>query len=170
MITERRLTESEIDELIKEMRHFPDVGLYTKNQWKGFKHIFIADENNHLIGVCVVIQLNKWVKIGPVIILKNYQGKGYGKEVLKFVTEKYKDNNIYIGSSNQRVQMIMESLKFRKVSNFLNLSTEIKLYLIKHFFSRINWDFMVDSIPKLFKKSGKYIYLVKYTTNYEISS
>ncbi len=162
IIKKRKLADKEIDILISEMRDFPDIGLYTKNQWKSFQHVYIAENNNHFIGVCMVISLNKWFKIGPVIILKSYQGKGYGKQLLQFVVRKLKDNNLYIGSSNIRVGKIMESLKFHSINTFIDLPREIKVYLIKHFFQRISWEFLFDAIPKIFRKSGKYRYFVKF--------
>ncbi len=164
-ITKRKLTDKEIDILIEEMRNFPDVGLYTKNQWKSFQNIYIAGNNDHFIGVCVVISLKKWVKIGPVIILKSFQGKGYGRQLLQFVVSILKDKNLYIGSSNIRVGKIMERLKFQRINTFIDLPREIKVYLVKHFFQRINWEYLFDAVPKIFKKSGKYRYFVKYIKN-----
>lgn len=162
-ITKRKLTDMEIDILVLEMRNFPDVGLYTKNQWKSFTDIYIATNNYQIIGVCVVIPIKKWIKIGPVIILQAYQEKGYGKQLLQFIVSKLKDKNLYIGSSNVRVEKIMEKLKFERVNTFVNLPGEIKIYLVKHFFQRISWEYLFDAIPKIFQKSGKYRYFVKYS-------
>jgi hypothetical protein len=161
-ISKRKLTDSEIDLVVNEMRDFPDVGLYTKNQWNKFEHSFIAMKEKDFIGVCVTIPLLNWIKIGPVIILKTYQGKGNGRQLLTQVISDNSHSNLYIGSSNRKVGTIVESLKFQRVNSFFQLPSEIKIYVVKHFFQRINYEFLLDSFPKLFKKSGEYKYFIKY--------
>lgn len=161
-IIRRTLTDSEIEIIVAEMKCFPDVGLYTRDQWKKFGRVFIIEDRNIFIGVCVVIPLKTWVKIGPIIISKSHQGRGFGKTLLTHIEQSFKDKNIYIGSSNKKVGHIMEDLHFQKINAFYKLPWEIQWYLIKHFFQRINGEFLSDAIPKIFHKSGNYRYFVKY--------
>ncbi|MCL4338969.1 GNAT family N-acetyltransferase [Patescibacteria group bacterium] len=159
-IFQRKLADSEIMLLLSQSPFFPDVGLYAKKTWEGFQNPFIILKDDKFIGVCVVIPLENWLKLGPVIILKEFQGKGYGKRLLSRVVERYRANNLYIGSSNKKVGHIVKGLNFRKIS-YMGLPGEIKVFLLRQFWERLNLNFIKDAIPKLFRKSGRYRYFIR---------
>lgn len=160
-ITKRGLTVNEIALLIAEMRDFPDIGMLRANLWREFSHVFILQENHTFAGVCVAIPLEQWVKIGPVIVLKRFQGKGYGRALLSFITNHYRTTNIYIGSSNRKVAHILGSLGYRTVS-FFQLAKIIQRYLLIYIFKRIDRHFIIDAIKKLiFHKRDRYRYFIK---------
>lgn len=77
-ITKRSLTAKEIALLQREIANSPDITLFPKRRWKNFDILFIATDNKKLVGVCAVVDLGSWKKLGPLIILKNYHGKGCG--------------------------------------------------------------------------------------------
>lgn len=160
-ITKRGLTVNEIALLIAEMRDFPDIGMLRSNLWREFSHVFILHENHTFAGVCVAIPLEQWVKIGPIIVRKQFQGKGCGRKLLTFITRHYRTTNIYVGSSNQKLAHILGSLGYRTVS-FFSLPNIIRQYLLMYLLKRIDKAFLVDALKKvIFYKRGKYQYFIK---------
>lgn len=165
-IEKRKLVEEEINRLIQEMKKFPDIGLFTKNLWKDFQDIFVAQKNGNLIGVCTIVDLGTWIKIGPLIVLSKFQGKGYGKLLFTHVMNTYKKKNLYIGSSHPRIWTIVEKRGFQRVGNFFSLPFVIQRYLIMYFFKRFNSDFLFDTLrKKLISKRGPYRYYYLSTGN-----
>jgi hypothetical protein len=67
--------------------------------------------------------------MGPLIILRKYQKKGYGKQLLAYVTNEYPTEQLYIGSSNPAVKHMTCSLGFKEILSFRKLPMEIKITL-----------------------------------------
>lgn len=161
-ISKQELKDEEIEILMHEMKSFPNVGMVPKDMWRQFGNVFVITRNRSLIGVCVVILLKNWVKLGPFIIRNKFQGKGYGKILLTHVVSDLKNKNLYIGSSNSVVGNIVQKLRFRSVKSFFQLPLEIKLYLLKYLFGRLNIGFLLDYFRKRFLiRKGKYQYYIR---------
>lgn len=161
-ITKRGLTVKEIGILSKEIAHFPDLSLVDDKLWSRYE-TYVLTIDNRLAGICAVKKLEKFVKIGPIAVLEKYQGKGYGKLLFKSVVNRYKKYNIYIGSSNSRVKMMVKKAGFKKLENFRSLPREIKIYLLKYLFDRMNIDFILDDLKKrLFYRKDKYWYFLSF--------
>ncbi|MFH0773240.1 MAG: GNAT family N-acetyltransferase [bacterium] len=165
-ITVRKLKEWEIDSLIQEIDKFPQPAYISKDRWKGFDCIYTVALDNNLAGVCVVIYLGTWIKLGPLIVFEKYQGKGLSTLLLNRITEDFKDKNIYIGSFNPRVGKVAEKLGFMKLSqnDFMHLPKEIKLYHIKYWLECINFNILSALIKKRFrfKDGNAYSFYLKY--------
>lgn len=147
-----------------EMRKSPHVGLLTYNMWRKFNCVYVMRLSDKLVGVCAVVKLKNWVKIGPVIILSKYQGKGYGKKLLSKVITDFPDKNLYIGSSSPAVISIVKRLGFTRMKNFFGLPRKIKIYLVKYFLERLNLGFAVDDFrKKSFLHRDGYSYFVRYS-------
>ncbi len=151
-----------MDLLEKETRKFPDIALIEEKVWRRWNKIYAAMENNKFVGVCVVVKLRDWRKIGPFLILEKYQNRGYGKLLIQHVLNQHSNTNIYIGSSNPRVWKMVQDLKFKKVNNFWKLPYEIKTFLVKHFFQRLSLNFLMDAVQKPIIRR-KYYYFLKYS-------
>ncbi len=164
IIEKRKLREDEASLLTEESRKFLHLGLIKRKLWHKFDFLYVATERNNLVGVCVVTHLKNWFKIGPVIILEKYQRQEYGRLLLANVVDKYKQTNIYIGSSNPAILKITEGLGFKKVNSFISLPKEIKIYLILYFFGRLDLEYILDSTKKKLKNKNKYYYFLKYSS------
>ncbi|OGF99975.1 hypothetical protein A2Y99_01470 [Candidatus Gottesmanbacteria bacterium RBG_13_37_7] len=163
IIKKRKLVDAEIVLINEEIRKFPDIAYVNNSIWKKFECVYIAYSNNQFIGICVVVMLNDWVKIGPFVILQKYQGKGYGKKLLTYVIKKQKNINIFVGSSNKKVAKILSKLGFIQNTNTFKLSREIKLYGLGYFLESLNLTFLKELIrKKLLFKRGKFFYYLKY--------
>ncbi len=167
-ISKEKLTIQEINLLYEESKKSPDIGLINEKVWKQFKNIFILKNGKELIGVCVAVELKKWVKLGPIIIVGRYQGKGYGRLILTHVVKYYRNINLYIGSSNLKVVKIIRSLKFRKIGGFLSLPKEVRFYILfTYFIQRFSFEYVIDAFKKLLTyKREKYHYFLKYDKTY----
>lgn len=160
-IEKRKLSDKEIDFLTEEVRKFPNPVVANKKRYKEFSPVYTAKINNNLIGVCAVIKLKDWLKLGPFVILKKYQGKGYGKMILKEIAEDYSNENLFIGSRNPAVVKIATGLGFEEISNFFSLPSTIKLYLVQNIFSSLSSDYFRELRRKGSVREGPYRYFVR---------
>ena len=159
-ITRRKLTDEEIGILVEETRKSPHIGLITPNVWKQLPVMYAAEIDNKLLGVCVVVPLKSWIKIGPVVVLNQHQKQGVGSLLLKRVNKDYLTKNLYIGSSNVGIKKIVIRLGFEPVG-FWKLPREVKRYLMSYFWQRGSIDYLLDALFKRLKfRRGPYNFFV----------
>lgn len=149
-IVRRMLTDPEITELVENIRLFPDLAYVSPKRWKHFTDPYCIIVNGHFAGICAIYTFNIWVKLGPLVLLKKYQGNGLGKKLLTNIFEDYHDKSIFIASSNPIVQHIAKTNKFTELSSFFSLPREIQSFLLKHLAEHMNTQFIVEGIRKKF--------------------
>jgi N-acetylglutamate synthase-like GNAT family acetyltransferase len=155
-ITKRNLSAKEIDLFQREIANSPDITLFPKRRWENFDTLFVATDNKKLVGVCAVINLGNWKKLGPLIILKNYYGKKCGTKLLSHTVNSVKHCNLFIGSSNPRVWSIISKLGFSQ-SKYLQLPNEVRQYFLKYIIENLSCIFILDAVrKKLRHKRGVY--------------
>lgn len=165
-IIERKLTGEESGLLEQETKKSIDIGLIDKTMWNSFDELFVIGMTDMFIGACAIMYLHGWIKVGPIVILERFQGKGCGAKLLYHIVNRYKNKNIYIGSSNKKVQSIVKKLHFQTEHHFLKLPREIQLYLINYLVRRISWKFVIDALRKrLFIQRNTYLYFLKLYEN-----
>lgn len=157
----RELTDDEIKLLVVESKKSFHLTLITKRKWKSFGSIYVLEDKNAFVGVCVVIHLKDIYKLGPVIVLRKYQGKGYGKILLKRVVADFEGKKLYIGSSNPKMSRIISSLGFKKLSSLWKLSLSVKAYLLHYIVESLNPAFVIDFLKKKFSGRPSYIFYMK---------
>lgn len=161
-VRKRKLTESETQTISKASRSFPHLGLLDDQFTRFFHRIYVVAIGKKLAGICCVVELKNWYKIGPIIILDKYQGRGYGKILFSYVVADLKGNNLYIGSSNPAIWKLAESKRFISVKHYLDLPNEIKKYLATYLRQRFGLNFVFDAIYKKIKHGrGEYKYYIK---------
>lgn len=164
-ITQRKLIPMEIEKIVSQMKRFPHVGFIDKKGWNSFGRVFVTMKENKLVGVCATFQLQNWVKIGPLLILEEFQNKRYGRTIFNFVVNYYKKMDLYVGSSNPKVWKMTKDLKFKKVNSIAKLPREIKIYLIRYFLDRLSISFFIDAIrKKLVLRNRSYCYFLRKNT------
>ena len=158
-ISKRILRDSETDILVRQLRDFPHVGWVSASGWRKVGDVYVATEKQEFVGICRFVVLPHWIKLGPFVVTKKFQGKGYGGQLLKHVIDDLKGNNLYIGSSNPVVGKLALQNGFQRESNYLRLPGEIQRYLIAYLFERLNSTFIRDQINKqLTQIKGKLYY------------
>lgn len=161
-ISYRELTESERKVLANETMQSPYIGFIHQRVWQQFGKVFVVSEHKKFLGICVTISLSRWIKIGPLFVLPQAQGKGLGRLLLTHVVKANRNKNIYIGTPNPKVMHMAYSFGFQKIT-FWQLPWAVKCYLFLYLFERMNWEYVVSSIrKKLTSKNFGYEYFVKY--------
>lgn len=160
-ITKRRLHSEEIDLLTVEIKKFPNPVFCTKKRWQNFQCVYIASDNNKLIGICGIIKTNNWIKLGPFIVLQKYQGKGCGKKILENILKDYPANNFFVGSRNPAVHKIALNFGFLEELNFWQLPNEIKLTLVSQILESFNFEYLKELIRKRSIQQGPYRFFIK---------
>lgn len=149
-ITQRKLTESEISSLMQDGKLFPHVAYVNRSRWQSFSCPYIVEVDGIFAGICAIYYFDKWVKLGPLEVLKLYHGKGIGRVLLQKIVDNNKALNIFIASSNPSVKHIIESLDFQTIPNFLSLPKKIKIFLLKKIFEHLSFNFFYEGFRKNF--------------------
>ncbi len=157
----RFLKESEIKLLMEDIKLYPDLVYIKKELFKKLKKTYVVEVNKKLAGICGIYEIEDWVKLGPLVFLKKYHGKGYGKILLSKIVGDYPGKKLFITSSNIAVQKIVSKLNFQEVESYFNLPTIVKLFLIKQLFEYFHWELIVEFLRKKFTmKRNKRMYYI----------
>lgn len=150
-ISRRQLTEKEAEMLINDVVYYPDLVYVKKSRFISLKNPYVLEEDGQFVGICGIYRIkDNWVKLGPLVFLHKYHGKGFGKLLLNKIVADLKDKNIFITSSNIAVQKIIEKLEFRKVNGYLKLPFAVQLFLITHIYEHLSEKYITEFFRKLF--------------------
>jgi len=164
-ILKRKLKDAEIELLVEEIKKFPNPVAGNKKRWQILNPVYIAMTKNELAGICGVIKLKNWIKLGPFVVLKKYHGKGYGKTIINHIVKDYSKDNLFVGSRNPAVWKIATNLGFKEVSGIWILPNEVKLYLIKNLIQSLSIDYLREFIRKMPAQEGKYRCFIRSSDN-----
>lgn len=160
-IKKRLLNDKETLLFSHETQQSKDIGYISPQIFKDFPIVYVAEAKEKLAGILVAIPLSKWIKLGPFIILRKYQGKGLGNKLFTYVINKHKMNDLYISSSNSKVCHLAVKNGF-SLTSFFHLPWEIKRYLFDYLLQRLNGMFIIDDIIKKIRyHRGTYRYFIK---------
>jgi len=135
-IQKRNLTIREADIISKEIQLTNNIIGYKTGELTGFKDTFIAVDGKELIGIITYVELNNWVDLKILIILNEYRGKGYGKEIFDYSFGQMQDLNksFYTVTRNPIIVGLLKEKGFRK-TNLLKLPISVILHQTKMLFS-----------------------------------
>lgn len=160
----RFLTNAEIGILNKEVLNFSHLIYVAPWIWKK-QPVETAEVDGRLAGVLVVYRFDNWIKLGPMAILKKYQGRGLGKCLLRKALSKSKERNIFINSTNPLVEKIALSHGFKEINGFLLLPNKIRIFLVKQAFDYITLKNFLEIMRKMLgMPRGKRKYFIKYSS------
>jgi hypothetical protein len=142
-----KLTDTEIHLINNDTRLYPDLTYVSPKLWKTFSKHFILYVNNEFAGVCAIIKLAHWIKIGPFVIRSHFRNKGFGTKLLQDISMAYPNENLYIGSSNPALWKIAIKNRFTQVQ-LLALPTEVRYYLLTTLLRFINPTFLYEALRK----------------------
>ena len=164
VIKTRFLKKNEVTSLTDEVRYFPDLIYVSEHIWEKRK-VHILEVNNRLAGVVVVYRFSSWVKLGPLVVLEKYQGKGLGKKLFKYAINRYKKSNILISSTNSKVGKIASLYGFKDIGGFISLPLTVKFFLLKQLFEYLRLKTIFEALRKrLAGRRGKRLYFIKFST------
>jgi ribosomal protein S18 acetylase RimI-like enzyme len=164
-IIQKKLTSLEVAQLIEETRKFPDLIYVSSNHWLKFNNPYCLLVDGQFAGVCVTYDHKDFVKIGPLILLSKFHGKGLGEKILRHVVRKNINKSLLITSSNPAVGKIVQKLGFEKVANIFLLSKNMRWFLANQLTEYLNLHAVKEWIRKriLFQR-GKRAFYLKFTT------
>ena len=149
-IIRRSLNENEINLLMMDIRLYPDLVFVKESRFRKYNDAYIVEQDKEFVGLCGIYEMKDWVKLGPLVFLKKFHGKGYGKILLNKIVNDYSDKNIFITSSNIAVQKIISRLDFKEVAGYFNLPLPILLSLIEQLYEHIHWKMVTEFFRKKF--------------------
>lgn len=159
----RFLNDKEIEALTKDIYDFPDLIYVGKNVWRK-KRVHVIEVAHRFAGVLVDYHFGRWVKLGPVVILKKYQGKGLGKTLLKRVIGKYKNKNLSLNTTNPHIKRIAIKLGFKETPGYFYLPLSVKVFLIKQLFDYLGIINIKEAVrKKLTAPRNNRSYFLKYS-------
>ncbi len=155
-IVQRQLTDTELDILIVEVKKFYSPVVGYKDKWKHFHTVYIALQNNNIVGICGVEKKHDWLMLNPFVVLEKYHRKGIGKALLKAIVQENNNNSIFIGSKNKAVEKIAQAFNFSEIVSPNTLPWTVKLYLFRFIYESINISFITEKIRKRAMPHGNY--------------
>ena len=96
--------------------------IYAKVKSRNKDEYYFIVNNNEIIGTIYLNNSNKCLSINDFAIFEEYQNKGYGQEVLKYVIDKFKNFKIELGveKRNEKALYIYKKLGFKVFNEFQN--------------------------------------------------
>ena len=162
IIVKRPLWEREIDAIVSDIRSYPSLIYVAKSRLAQYKTPYVLEENGVFVGLCAVYEFDQWVKLGPLVFLQQFHGKGYGNILLTQIVADYAKKDIYVTSSNIAVQKIIEKLHFTEVKGVWRLPLPVKIFLLKQLYEHMHWDMITEFIrKKLTMKSSARKYYIR---------
>lgn len=135
-IKKRNLTIREAEIISREIRLTNNIIGYKTGELTGFKNTFIATEGKELIGILTYVELEYWIDLKILMVLKEYRGRGYGKELFEHAFEQLQELNksFYTITRNPIVINLLKEKGFKETS-LLKLPISVILHQIKMIFS-----------------------------------
>lgn len=162
LITKRPLTDQEVDLIYHEIKNTPNITGYTKNEWRVFKNVFVAEKKGNLIGISLTKGIDtQWEEIAVLYVLPAFRHKGVGKHLFykSFESLKDKKKNIYAVSRNQSIISLLKSNRFEFV-NFWSLPLDLKTQILKFALNPYRiYEYLRKSIR--YKSKDKWVYAIK---------
>lgn len=153
-IKKRSLNKKEINSLVEEIKKFPNP-LTSKRTWQSLRDVYIGYNSSELVGVCGVVKLKDWIKLGPFVVFKKYHHKGIGTLIFKSIVKDYPSSNLYVGSRNPGVAKIAFGFGFRE-EDIWKLPRAVKKYLIWKILENISLSYLRECMRKQSTKEGPY--------------
>ncbi|MFZ2025419.1 MAG: GNAT family N-acetyltransferase [Microgenomates group bacterium] len=154
-IQKHTLTEEEITDLISSIKTAPDLAFVDRKNWKRYPNPYCVFADNEFAGVCCTSETERWVKIGPLVTLPKFQGKGLGKLLFNTVVTK-QTKSLCVMSSCPILQHLTNAAGFTEVPNVFALPMEVRKLLIKQLMNYLSIPYLLEALrKKLFLKRGK---------------
>jgi len=161
-----KLSDEEIVELTKRITTSYHI-VYIKSSFLKKMKAKKAYVNKQFAGACCVAKIkDRLYKIGPMVVLEDFEGIGIASQLLKEIIEQNKDKDLFIHSSNPAMLKVINKYKFTRVENFRNIPLEVLTYLLSgHILKNLDLNlvkyFVKKRILKTAPKAENYMYFAK---------
>lgn len=159
-IFKRKLNIGEIDQLIPDIKKVPQLIAGDRKRWQKFDMVYVVYYKSEFIGICAIVTLDNWIKLGPFVILEEHRGKGYGKQLLSQIIKDYHGHNLFIGSATPAVWSIARNNNFTEVSLW-KMPYTVQKYLFINTLESCRRGIIGEWTQKLFQKKNKYRCFIK---------
>ncbi|WP_066375762.1 MULTISPECIES: GNAT family N-acetyltransferase [unclassified Anabaena] len=173
-IIKRKVTKSEAELLVKEIKLTPNIMGYSFREWMAAEHIIVAeDEDGKMLGACLNYDFDQhWHKIAALFVFEEFRGRGIGK--LLFY-ESYQDavsrkKNVLTISANKIVLKMMKDLDFIMLKNLLDLPPGVNQYKLNFYWHYIVWLMNFYRIQEIIRKTKVYGYLTNFIYGIKITT
>ena len=130
-VVQEKLTSDEKLKVMEATKLFENLVYVGWNTWDHFDWIYKIYINNNFAGVCAVNTFQSYAKMGPLVLLPTFHGKGLGKKLVTTIVEREKQkHNLYIGNSNLKVWHIADGLDFVERSTS-SIPYQVKIIYVK---------------------------------------
>lgn len=147
-VVKRQLVSSEASLLVKEMQEFPDIIYFSEEYLCRLPQTYVAGIDGQFAGVCGVFTIGSWIKIGPLVVLRQYQARGLGRALIDVIVQRHPDKNLLIMSSNAKVQKIVKSFHFTECESIFSLPSRVQLALARQLVHMLNFRLISEKIRK----------------------
>ena len=72
---------------MQDVRLFPDLVFVSRARWRRLIDPYVLEVDRVFAGVCGVYSFDRWIKLGPLVLLKKYHGCKLGKRLLKTIID-----------------------------------------------------------------------------------
>ncbi|MBP6994427.1 GNAT family N-acetyltransferase [Candidatus Woesebacteria bacterium] len=150
-IIKKPLTRGEAFLLIKDNQRYPDLIYVSEKRFRDLPCSYIAEIDGQFAGLCGVYEFASWIKIGPLVALQKYHGKGLGRTLIETVLKDFPVRNIHISSSNEKVQTVVVSLGFSERKSFFMLPGVVQRFLLGQLMAMLSLKLIAEGIRKSIK-------------------
>lgn len=119
-----------IAQVVADTKDFPFLTYIGPRSWRSFDGYYSVYLDHMFAGVLAVNRFGAWVKLGPLVVLTKFHGRGVASALIKkaVATEKQR---IYLASANPKVWRIARNVGMVERFNWLNLPLPIRIIYLK---------------------------------------
>ena len=123
-------TDEDIVQVVTDTKNFPFLTYIGPRTWQSFDRWYSAYVDNSFAGVLAVNRFGDWSKLGPLVVLSKFHGKGVATALIKkaVATEK---GNVYLASANPAVWKITRKVGMGEKYDWLSLPLPIQIIYLK---------------------------------------
>lgn len=150
-IKSQKPKRDDISQLVKDTKNFPFLTYVGRRTWRSFDGYYAAYVDNSFAGVMTVNKFGGWTKLGPLVVLSKFHGRGVATALVKkaIATEK---GNIYLASANPAVWKIAQNIGMLEKFNWLNLPHPIRLIYLKLSFNVVRCGEFIPFVKEMLRK------------------
>ncbi|MDP4011888.1 MAG: GNAT family N-acetyltransferase [Candidatus Roizmanbacteria bacterium] len=144
-------TAEDIAQVVTDTKNFPFLTYIGPRTWQSFDRWYTAYVDNTFAGVVAINRFGRWAKLGPLVVLSKFHGKGVATSLIKkaVATEK---GNIYLASANPTVWKIARNVGMVKKYNCLNLPLSIQFIYLQLSLNVLRCGEFIQFLKELLRK------------------
>jgi GNAT superfamily N-acetyltransferase len=152
IIVRQNLNQQQVAKLINDTWFFPDLVYISSKRWLNYHKPYVIYLNQQFAGACAICEFRDWIKVGPLVLLKKYQGLGIARQLLTQISSEYSQQTIFVSTTNERLQNLLVKFQYKDLGSFWTVPVPMGWFLIYQFFQYLSW----PMIGEYFRKTKYY--------------